>query len=422
MWRDISNIHLRNQECGLSCEDVSVMWHPSRTFYLHHLLNGLAFGVTATVYSLFLLEIGANYQQLLIVNMAFWGTVVIMELPTGMLADGKSRAWSVKIGSVLTAVSTAVYMLAQNVSGAILAEFILGIGFAFISGALQAWLADSLKRRGEFTYLRKTFATGAMIRAIAILFGGLLGSYVADTAGLRAGMILSFTFHTACAIATLWFMTGEGEPEERVSELEAFRRSWRLLFTHPALGWAMAASVLLGVVALWNMYWSVFFLPRVGQVGLGWIWVALYGAVTIAGFAVRRMKATGGQEEIGLLISVGVTGAGFLFAGFFQSLPLLVLALMVHEAGRGAFDPLLDSFTHHHVDSSHRATYASFQSLLSRFGYVIALGAGAYLTSQTSDSESTIQSMWLISGWLLLAVTAILFLLRPRHAVTTHRR
>jgi hypothetical protein len=102
----------------------------------------------------------------------------------------------------------------------------------------------------------------------------------------------------------------------------------------------------------------------------------------------------------------------------FQSLPLLIIALMVHEAGRGAFEPLLDSFTHHHVDSSHRATFASFQSLLSKVGFVVALSAGTLLTRNVSESSVIIQNLWLVSGIFLLAVSAILFVLRPKHQRT----
>lgn len=391
----------------------------AKTFYGFQLLQGLGFGVTATVYALFLRSIGASYQELSIVNMVFWATIVLAELPTGMLADGKNRGWSVKIGAIVTALGVGSYMLAQNVGMAILSEIALGIGYAFISGALQAWLADSLKNAGAFEKLRTTFATGAVVRALAILFGGLFGGYIADAFGLRASMALSFVGMAGAAILALAYIKNTGEPETRVTEWEALRRSWAIVGTHPALKWSMLASIGIGVVALWNMYWTVFFEPRVGgQIGLGWTWVALYGAVTVAGLCVRRMRVAAGKEEIGMLFSLIATAAGFLLAGMFLPLPLLLLALMIHEAGRGAFEPLLDSFTHHHVDSSHRATYASFQSLISRLGYVAALALGTVLTHNTTDSTSVVQLLWFVSGIFLFGVVAVLFVLRPKHVVT----
>jgi MFS family permease len=276
-------------------------------------------------------------------------------------------------------------------------------------------VADSLKRDNQFDRLRKTFATGAICRALAILVGGLIGAYIADATSLRFVMELHVIFAAAALTVALFFMHSDGEPEHRVTELEAFLRSWRLLRDHKALKWSTIAAISFGVVALWNMYWTVFFGPRVGgQENLGWVWVVLYGAVTVAGFLVRRMKVAGGQEEAGMAMALGATAVGFLLAGLFQSLPLLIMALMMHEAGRGAFEPLLDSFTQHHVDSSHRATYASFQSLISKVGFVSALAVGALSIGKLPETDA-VQHLWRYGGLFLFAVTALLFIARPRH-------
>lgn len=389
--------------------------HPATTLYLFQVIGGFGFGLTATVYALFLRELGATYQQLLVVNMVYWTTIVLMELPTGMLADGKSRAWSVRIGSAFTAVGALQYVLAQSIGAAFVGEFFLGLGAAFVSGALQAWVADGLKRLGEFHRLRHTFATASIGRSVSILVGGLLGAYVADAFSLRLIIEIHFLFCLLQALMTFALMNGDGEPEHRVTESEAFRLSWRMLRKNRALRWSTLAAVAFGVVVLWNMYWNVFFLPRVGQVGLGWIWVALYGAVTVSGFVVRRMKVAAGQEEVGILVSLVATAAGFLLASQFQSLPLLVGALMIHEAGRGGFDPLLDSFTQHHVDSSHRATFGSFQSLIARVGFVVALVAGTLATMGAPESDLVIQNLWMLGGMFLFAATIILYAFRPRH-------
>lgn len=390
--------------------------HPAISYYLFSIVGGFGFGLTATVYVLFLRELGATYQQLLVVNMVYWTTIVLMELPTGMLADGKSRGWSVRIGSAFTALGALQYVFADSIGVAFIAEFFLGLGAAFISGALQAWVADSLKRLGEFHRLRHTFATASIGRSVAILVGGLLGAYIADATSLRNIIVIHFFFCLLQVVVTFLFMNNDGEPEHRVTEAEAFRLSWRLMLKSRVLRWSTFAAVAFGVVVLWNMYWNVFFLPRVGQIGLGWIWVALYGAVTLSGYLVRRMKVAAGQEEVGMVISLAATAAGFLLASQFESIPLLVGALMLHAAGRGGFDPLLDSFTQHHVDSSHRATFGSFQSLISRIGFVAALAVGALATTRAPESDVIIRNLWLIGGLFLMAVATILFTRRPRHA------
>lgn len=390
--------------------------HPAVSYYLFQITGGFGFGLTATVYALFLRELGASYQQLLVVNMVYWLTVVLMELPTGMLADGKSRAWSVRIGSAFTALGALQYVLADSLGAAFVGEFFLGLGAAFVSGALQAWVADSLKRGGEFHRLRHTFATASIGRSMAILVGGLLGAFIASATDLRTIIVLHFSFCCLQVLVSLLFMNNDGEPEHRVTEGEAFRLSWQLLLKSRVLRWSVFAAIAFGVVVLWNMYWNVFFFPRVGQTGLGWIWVALYGAVTVSGYLVRRMKVEAGKEEVGMVISLVATAAGFVLASQFESLPLLVGALMLHEAGRGGFEPLLDSFTQHHVDSSHRATFGSFQSLISRVGFVAALAVGSFATMGAPESDVVVRALWLGGGLFLMGVAAVLYARRPRHS------
>ena len=96
-------------------------------------------------------------------------------------------------------VGTLAYV-AISVSGGGLALFsiaslVLGIGFCFYSGAVEAWLVDALRATGYDGQLDPIFARGSMVSGVAMLIGsvggGLLGAIdLAWPYVLRAGLLV----------------------------------------------------------------------------------------------------------------------------------------------------------------------------------------------------------------------------------------
>src|SRR5262249_5940018 len=57
----------------------------------------------------------------------------------------------------------------------IVASVIVGLGFSFYTGALEAWLVDALAATGFRSSLDTVFSRGAMITGAALLIGTLAG-------------------------------------------------------------------------------------------------------------------------------------------------------------------------------------------------------------------------------------------------------
>ncbi|MEK7481456.1 MAG: MFS transporter, partial [Patescibacteria group bacterium] len=106
---------------------------PERLYYLFTALVRLGPTVTVTAYVPFLLSLGLSLGEVGLVNAVFWAVVMLAEVPTGMLADGRGRAWSLKIGAFIQLVGIALYVTATGLYSAMFAEAMLGIGAAFLS-------------------------------------------------------------------------------------------------------------------------------------------------------------------------------------------------------------------------------------------------------------------------------------------------
>ncbi|HTK05192.1 MAG TPA: MFS transporter [Candidatus Eisenbacteria bacterium] len=380
--------------------------HPTKAYVLFTILWGAGMSATATTYVPGLLERGFTLSEVAAVNMFFWLTISVMELPTGLLADGKSRAWSVRIGALFFVAGAISYFHATTFAQAAASESIFGVGFAFLSGAQQAWLADALKKRGESGQLRRAYGTAAAGRSIAAMVSGVAGAFI-GTYDLRYGWALGGLFHAAAATVAFSAMNGdagEASAEERMTEGQAFSASLKATRAIPGLLWALVMATAFGLVLPFNHYWTPFFRERVGQVGLSVVYALFHLGLAAGGMAVRRGGLYADEHRRGVVVAIGLTGAGLAVAGFMPGIALPFIATLVHELGRGMFDPLMDAYVQQRVGSGYRATYASFQSLIARAGYGVILGVVVLSTRGRPSNGTTIGWTWFVAGGLLTAI------------------
>jgi hypothetical protein len=86
-----------------------------------------------------------------------------------------------------------------------LASALLGLGFTFFSGAVQAWLVDALKAHSYDGALDPVFARGEIVEGVAMLGGSVLGGHLAQATNLGVPYVLraaalALSFVTACLL------------------------------------------------------------------------------------------------------------------------------------------------------------------------------------------------------------------------------
>lgn len=387
--------------------------HPKKVYVLYNLLYFGALGFFSTNYAPFLLSVGLTLSDIAIINASYWATVALSELPTGLMADTRSRSWSVKIGSLIFVLGAALYASTTGFKLALMSEIVIGVGSAFLSGAHQAWVTDALQKRGEMGELRNVFGTAASARAVGLLFGGLAGGLV-GIFGLRIGFVCAVVGFLVTFVFVLIWMDDSGEPEERMDERQALQASISILRGTPSLIWALVAVSMFGLVLPFNHYWAPYFKEYVGQGGIGILWVFLYGPMVIAGMVVRTNLVGRMGSCAGVCGALLVTGMGLATIGFHPVFIMSVPAAMVHEFGRGLFVPFHDVFVQQRIGSSYRATFGSLSSLVGKVGYVLIAGVVWFFLHDQLTDRSVIELVWMMCGALLVSCTLILWVFRPR--------
>ncbi len=97
---------------------------------------------------------GLSMKDIMILQAVYSIAIVVLEVPSGYLADVIGRKKTLIIGAVFGVFGFTTYSLSFGFMGFLVAEIILGIGQSCISGADSAMLYDSLagQRRREKIY------------------------------------------------------------------------------------------------------------------------------------------------------------------------------------------------------------------------------------------------------------------------------
>ncbi|HEU4808648.1 MAG TPA: MFS transporter [Homoserinimonas sp.] len=174
--------------------------------YLTLLLgNTLAASFIWGINTLFLLDAGLSNFEAFAANAFFTAGMVIFEIPTGVVADTVGRKASYLLGTITLSVTTVLYWMlwawhAPFVWWAIV-SVLLGLGFTFFSGAVEAWLVDALTFHEYTGSLETVFGRGLVVTGIAMFTGSVLGGVIAQVTNLgvpflvRAGvLVLMFVF------------------------------------------------------------------------------------------------------------------------------------------------------------------------------------------------------------------------------------
>ena len=160
---------------------------PSAVIRSYLVISGL-FTLSASliwgINTLFLLDAGLTIFEVFVANAAFTAAMALFEIPTGVVADTRGRRASFLLSEATLAVGTLAYVGVAAIHGGLLlfclAGVVLGLGYTFYSGAVEAWLVDALKATGYERELDGVFARASIVAHVAMIVGtvggGLLGS------------------------------------------------------------------------------------------------------------------------------------------------------------------------------------------------------------------------------------------------------
>ncbi len=151
----------------------------------------------------FFMENGMNQTQIMLLQTVFSLATVLLEVPTGYIADRYGRAMSLRLGSLAVCLGLMGYSLLHGFGQFVLVELLLALGVALLSGASEALAYDTLLSEDGQGNFRKFMATNQTISFAAVAVCAPLGSIFASHAGIRSVIFLDGAFAVLGFMAAL---------------------------------------------------------------------------------------------------------------------------------------------------------------------------------------------------------------------------
>jgi MFS family permease len=355
------------------------------------------FNIVMPVIVLFYQDNGMNMQEIFTLKAIYSVAIVAMEVPSGWMADVWGRKKTLFIGSFLGASGFLIYSFSFGFWAFVVAEIVLGIGHAFVSGADSAMLYDSLKASGKTEkYVKhegRIASAGNFAEAIAGVVGGLLAAI-----SLRTPFYFQFAVAAIAIPAAFTLVEPKIHSIEHIHSVKKIVRNIKSTLTHNHdLRISILLSAITGTATL-TFAWLV--QPYFLAIGLpielyGIFWTALNLTVGFSSVFAHKVEIFLGKKysifAIILLISLGYFLSGIIIS--YWGIAFLFLFYLI----RGIASPILKNYINQYAQSEIRATILSVRDFIIRIIFAVIGPLLGWITDNIN-----LESAFILAGGIYL--------------------
>jgi MFS family permease len=383
---------------------------PTNALKLYLIKIAKWFNLVMPIVVLFYQENGLSMSQIFLLKSVYSIAMVVMELPSGYMADSWGCRKTLLLGAILGTAGIFIYSISSSFHGFIVAEIVLGVGFSFVSGADSALLYDSLKAEGRqneyIKYEGSITSFGNFAEALAGIAGGLLA-----TISLRTPYFFQI-FVAGIAIPAAFFLKEPHRMQHRIRlSMKEILAIVKLSYLKKEMRSAIMVSSFTGAATLTFAWFVQPFFEKAGvPVAIfGVLWTALNLSAGVFSMFSYRIEHLLGKKQTLLLIVV-LLSTGFILSSLMISVAGIAILFGFYMV-RGVATPVLKNYIHEYTDSNVRATILSVRNFEIRIIFAAVGPALGYLTDRFS-----LNTALMISGmiYLLAAMLSILPLLKTQ--------
>jgi len=352
----------------------------TRLYCIIQFLTSFAFGAIFPVYVLYYRHFDLNLFQIALVAAVFEASILVFEMPTGLIADIYGRRISVVLSALTLFISGLVFISFRNLYGFIIAEIIMGLGETLKSGALEAWLVDSLKHEGKEEKVKYAFSEGKRFYSAGRLLGFVGGAYLGS-------LNITYIWHPFVIVifATFLFLIAFMREDYELKKSPLSSPLKQLKDTvRKSIGVVKRERIILALLLLafffWfsfetiSQFWQVHFSENllIQTRYFGWI-VALSSLLVILFVnRITRLYESLKKETTLLILMKVAFGISLLLIAITYDPVIAIIFFIISQSLEGFSDPIFLDIFNKHIPSEQRATLLSFKSLTGSLGEVVS--------------------------------------------------
>ena len=369
-------------------------------------LRWLPMGLSIPVTVLLAQSRGLSLSQVGLVFVAHSVVALLLELPTGGLADAIGRRPVLVLSGLLQISGLLTLAVAQNLPMFAVAFGLVGAGRALDSGPLESWYVDAVHQIDSSIDVTPGLSRAAVADGLALSLGAVLGGvlpalFANGSTPLALPMLVAAGIGVVNIVAVLVFVTPLGPPSTAggrgmlrnsirevpvivgdTLRLAARDHALRLLLAITFIaGMVLSTLELLGPVRFAELAGS----RTDGTAVFGIVMAVSFGAAALgSAFATTARRTARGSVSVATGVLMVLCAAAL---GGIALAPTAVLAGAAYAAfylWNGAGWPLRKQVMHSRVDSSKRATTVSASSFALMLGGITGSLTLPLLTEWTS--------------------------------------
>lgn len=382
---------------------------PKKMYYLIRMVMGVSFSLMFTAAALYRIDIAKlEIYQLILIGTALEISIFVFEVPTGIIADLKSRRVSVIIGLFIVGMGFMIEALTPYFYVIFISQVIWGLGYTFISGALDSWISDETNNIN----IENTIITGTQFNKffsfLGIVLAGLIGMF-----SLKLAIYLSGGLFILIGLIALFSM--KEEHFTKTPHEDGFIKAYysqlingfRHIKKNKILRYMFIAMLFFGLYSegidrtfeiniLDNLgFREIFNIPAI------WILAIVAATIELTGLGilgiVKKYAKTGKHITLWAVNFTGMMIVGILLFAFISNPYIALFGFLFFSFSREGTYPLLNTILIKNIPSKIKAT------VLSSFGQLDAIGqllSGAIMVGISVGLGLT--NMYLITALLLL--------------------
>jgi len=367
-------------------------------FSIHFILSRAFF--LGSFWLIYLVSKGFTLVNAAFLDIVFWSTLFVFEIPTGFIADYFGRKVSLFLSFFLQAVAIFIFAIASNFTVFVISYAIWGFALTMQSGAEEAWIYDevitSLGSEAKYqTIYGNLISLGFVSTAIAGIIGGVL-----------AKMNLVYTIYATSIcffIASVWILF---IPHHKRSEDEDTKPSIRKsIATLGNIKYLSTMQIVSNMALTVVIFWFQTYLDDrdVSYVLIGIILSAGALLVSVGGKITIKVTSILGENAI-LILSIIASLTMMMMS--ISILPAILGYWIIHLF-RGVWYPLLSKLMNEKLPSHLRATSLSILGAIGTAFILLAEISSAWLIEHFGYNL-----VYLLLGLIVLIIFILLELLR----------
>ncbi len=372
---------------------------------------GLLFSMIFVVTSLYEATV-ANLSgtQLVLVGTTLELTVLLFEIPTGIVADAYSRRTSIIIGYFLMGLAFLVEGTFPVFGMILLTQLLWGIGYTFTSGATQAWLSDEIGEENA----NRAFLRGNQYDLAGAFIGMLLAIPLGNIA-VNIPILVGGAAVASIGLFLLLFMPENGFKPTRAEDRNSFqhmgdifKKGLHVVRSRPVLLSVLGIGFIYGLYSEgWDRLWVKYLVDNYTLPSIfGMNDVAFFGFLRAGGMLLsilvtqqveKRLDANHAPSIARAMLWITVLlSAAILTFAFSPALAISVLAVTAVSILRNIMGPLYNAWVNQRLDPDARATVLSMSSQVDAIGQVLSGPIAAVISLASVQAAISMASLLLL--------------------------